>query len=34
MDAKRFGVRANRKQVSVRKSMVVSLSRLDDVLLY
>lgn len=34
MDTKRFGVRANRKEVSIRKTLVVSLSRLDDVILY
>jgi small nuclear ribonucleoprotein (snRNP)-like protein len=34
MDTKRFGVKANRKEVSVRKAVVVSVSRLDDVLLY
>ena len=32
MDAKKFGVTPNRKEVSVRKDMVVSLSKLDDVL--
>ena len=34
MEAKRFGVKPNRKEVSVRKSAIVSLSRLEDVLLY
>ena len=34
MEAKRFGVKPNRKEVSVRKSAIVSLSKLDDVLLY
>lgn len=34
MESKRFGVKPNRKEVSVRKSAIVSLSRLDDVLLY
>lgn len=34
MDTKRFGVKTNRREVSVRKSLVVSLSRLDDVVLY
>jgi small nuclear ribonucleoprotein (snRNP)-like protein len=34
MEAKRFGVKANRKDVKVRKAMVVSVSRLDDVLAY
>lgn len=34
MDTKRYGVRANRKEVSIRKGLVVSVSRLDDVILY
>ena len=34
MEAKEFGVRANRKEISVRKEMIVSLSRLDDVIEY
>lgn len=34
MDTKRFGVKPNRKEVSVRKTMVVSVSRLDDVVTY
>ena len=34
MDAKKFGVRPNRKEVKVRKEMVVSVSRLEDVLAY
>jgi len=34
MEAKRFGVKANRKEVSVRKNVIVSLSRLDDVITY
>ncbi len=34
MEAKRFGVNANRKEVSVRKELVVSVSRLDDVVTY
>jgi len=34
MEAKRFGVKPNRKEVSVRKTAIVSLSKLDDVLLY
>ena len=34
MDMKRFGVKANRKEVSVRKALVVSVSRLDDVVTY
>jgi len=32
MDAKKFGVTANRKEVSVRKALVVSISKLDDIL--
>ena len=34
MDTKKFGVKANRKEVSVRKSLVVSVSKLDDVIGY
>jgi len=34
MEIRRFGVRANRKEISVRKSLVVSVSKLEDVLLY
>ena len=34
MEAKRFGVNANRKEVSIRKELVVSVSRLDDVVTY
>ena len=34
MDTKRFGVKANRKEVSVRKAAVVSVSRLDDVITF
>lgn len=34
MDAKRFGVNANRKEVSIRKTLIVSLSLLDDVITY
>jgi len=34
MDTKRFGIKANRKEVAVRKSVVVSVSRLDDVIVY
>ena len=34
MDAKRFGIKANRKEASVRKAVVVSVSRLDDVIVY
>ena len=32
IDAKKFGVTANRKEVSVRKALVVSISKLDDIL--
>jgi hypothetical protein len=32
MDAKKYGVTPNRKEVSVRKAMVVSLSKLDDII--
>ena len=34
MDMKRFGVKPNRREVSVRKAMIVSVSRLDDVVTY
>jgi hypothetical protein len=34
MDAKRFGVKPNRREVSVRKSQVVSASKLEDVITY
>jgi small nuclear ribonucleoprotein (snRNP)-like protein len=34
MDARRYGVKPNRKEVSVRKAVVVSVSRLEDVLGY
>ena len=34
MNCKRFGVRPNRREVSVRKALVVSVSKLDDVVLY
>ena len=34
IDTKRFGVKPNRKEVSVRKALVVSLSRLEDVVTY
>lgn len=34
MDAKRFGIHVNRKEASIRKSVVVSISRLDDVVIY
>lgn len=34
MESKRFGVKPNRKEVSIRKTSIVSVSRLDDILLY
>ena len=34
MESKRFGVKPNRREVSIRKSSIVSLSRLEDILLY
>lgn len=34
MDTKKFGVKANRKEISVRKALVISLSKLDDVVGY
>ncbi|MHC4606632.1 MAG: hypothetical protein ACYTAF_06810 [Planctomycetota bacterium] len=34
MDCKRFGINPNRREVSVRKSVIVSLSKLDDVIVY
>ena len=34
MDTKRFGIQANRKEVSVRKELVVSISRFDDIVVY
>ena len=34
MDTKKFGVKANRKEVSVRKVLVISISKLDDVVGY
>jgi hypothetical protein len=34
MNSKKFGIKANRKEVSVRKALVVSVSRLDDILTY
>ena len=34
MDSKRFGVKPNRKEASIRMELVVSLSRLEDVILY
>jgi small nuclear ribonucleoprotein (snRNP)-like protein len=32
MDTKKFGVKPNRREVNIRKQMVVSISKLDDVL--
>lgn len=34
MDAKKFGVRVNRKSVFIRKPFVVSISKLEDVIEY
>jgi hypothetical protein len=34
METKRFGVKTNRREASVRKTLVVSVSKLDDVVLY
>lgn len=34
MEVKRFGVKPNRREVSIRKSTIVSLSRLEDILIY
>lgn len=34
MDTKKFGVKANRKEVNVRKALVISISKLDDVVGY
>ncbi len=34
MDTKRFGIQANRREVSVRKELVVSISRFDDIVIY
>ena len=34
MECKRFGVKPNRKEISVRKSVIVSVSKLDDVITY
>jgi len=34
MDSKRFGVKANRKEASIRKEAVISVSRLDDVITF
>lgn len=34
LEARRFGVKPNRKEVSVRKAVIMSLSLLDDVIEY
>lgn len=34
LDTKRFGVTANRREVAIRRDMVVSLSLLDDIVEY
>jgi len=34
MEVRRFGVKPNRREVSIRKTTIVSVSRLDDILLY
>jgi len=34
MDTKKFGVKPNRKEVNIRKTLVVSVSTLDDILSY
>jgi hypothetical protein len=34
MEAKRIGVRPNRREVSIRKTLVVSVSRLEDIIEY
>jgi hypothetical protein len=34
MESKRFGVKPNRKEISIRKALVISVSRLDDVITY
>ena len=34
MDAKRFGIRPSRREVEVRLEKIVSVSRLDDVIIY
>jgi hypothetical protein len=34
MDTKKFGVKPNRREVNVRKQLIVSISKLDDVLGY
>ena len=34
INCKKFGIKPNRREVSVRKELVVSVSKLDDVVLY
>ena len=34
MDVKKFGIKPNRKKVSVRKELIVSISKLDDIIEY
>lgn len=34
LEARKFGIKANRRNVTIRKEMVVSLSLLDDVIPY
>ena len=34
MDTKKFGVKPNRREVSIRKHLIISVSKLDDVLDY
>ena len=34
IDTKKFGVKPNRREVNVRKEMIVSISKLDDVVGY
>ena len=33
-ETKRFGIKANRREISIRKDKVVSVSKLDDVVSY
>ena len=32
IDTKKFGVKPNRKEINVRKELIISVSKLDDVL--
>ena len=34
METKKFGVKPNRKEIKVRKAVIVSISKLDDVIGY